>query len=260
MWADATGVVDLRSKRPANNGSLFILNSATKTIVATMVMQAIQRSQLSLGTRLSRFYPWLPNAREISVRMLLNMTGGLPDYLCNRRIGWMIQHRPRHHWTEDQVLTGLGTGLATVTFPPGREYQYSDTDYVVLGRILERIAHSLIERDFQQLIARPLGLTSATFVATPAASATPAGSQRQSYVAKAITSRSASAQVCAIVLPRWVPTATQFAEAAHDTSVKSILGRRGARRPRAIAPARSGQDAFKECPRPQGDSTCLIPL
>ncbi len=171
VWAGATGVLDLRSKRPANNHSMFILNSAAKTFVATMVMLEIQDGHLSLGTRLSQFYPWLPNARQISVRVLLNMTSGLPDYLYNPRIEWMIHHRPRHHWTVDQILTGLGAGLGTPRFPPGREYQYSDTNYIVLGAILERITHSSIERDFQRLIATPLGITYATFVPTPAAEA-----------------------------------------------------------------------------------------
>jgi D-alanyl-D-alanine carboxypeptidase len=171
VWADATGVLDLRSQRRANNRSMFILNSAAKTVLATMVMLEIQDGHLRLGTRLSQFYPWLPNARQISVRMLLNMTSGLPDYLYNRRIDWMMDHRPRHHWTVDQVLTGLGTGLGTPKFPPGREYQYSDTNYILLGAILERITHRSIERDFQQLIAGPLGITSATFVPTPPARA-----------------------------------------------------------------------------------------
>ena len=171
VWADASGVLDLRSKRPADNHSLFILNSAAKTFVATMVMQEIEGGHLSLGTRLSQFYPWLPNAQQISVRMLLDMTSGLPDYLYNRRIEWVMHHRPHHHWTVDQILTGLGTGLGTPKFAPGREYQYSDTNYIVLGAILERITHRSIERDLQQLIARPLGITSVTFVPTPAAKA-----------------------------------------------------------------------------------------
>jgi D-alanyl-D-alanine carboxypeptidase len=171
VWADATGVLDLRSNRSADNHSLFVLNSAAKTIVATMVMQEIQDHHLSLGTRLSQFYPWLPNARQITVRMLLNMTSGLPDYLYNPRIEWMMNHRPRHRWTVDQVLTGLGSGLGTPKVAPGRAFQYSDTNYIVLGAILQRITHSSIESDFQQLIARPLGITSATFVPTPAAKA-----------------------------------------------------------------------------------------
>jgi D-alanyl-D-alanine carboxypeptidase len=170
-WAGATGVLDLGSKRPATNRSLFVLNSAAKTYVATMVMQEIQAGHLSLGTRLSRFYPWLPNARQITVRMLLNMTSGLPDYLYNARIEWVMEHQPRHHWTVDQILTGLGTGLGTPKFLPGRGFEYSDTNYIVLGAILERVTHSSIEHDFQGLIARPLGISSATFVPSAPAKA-----------------------------------------------------------------------------------------
>jgi D-alanyl-D-alanine carboxypeptidase len=171
VWAGATGVLALGSRQPATNDSLFVLNSAAKTFVATMVMLEIQDGHLSLETRLSQFYPWLPSARQISVRMLLNMTSGLPDYLDNARIEWMMHHRPRHHWTVDQVLTGLGTGLGRPRFLPGRAFQYSDTNYIVLGAILERVAHHSIEHDFQQLIGRPLGIGSATFVPTPAARA-----------------------------------------------------------------------------------------
>ena len=171
VWAGATGVLELGSKRPATDQSLFVLNSAAKTFVATMIMQEIQAGHLSLETRLSQFYPWLPNAREITVRMLLNMTSGLPDYLYNPRIDAMIDREPRHHWTVEQILTGLGTGLGTPKFLPGRGFQYSDTNYIVLGAILERVTHTSVQSDLQQLIARPLGITSATFVPTPAAKA-----------------------------------------------------------------------------------------
>ena len=171
VWADATGVLDLSSQRPATNQTLFVLNSAAKTFVATMIMREIQAGRLSLRTRLSRFYPWLPNAAQISVRMLLNMTSGLPDYLYNPQIDRVMDRDPRHRWTVDQLLTGLGSGLGTPRFLPGHRFQYSDTNYIVLGAILEHITHRSVERDFQELIARPLGMRSATFVPTPAAKA-----------------------------------------------------------------------------------------
>ncbi len=171
VWADATGLLDLRSGQPADNDSLFVLNSAAKTFVATMVMQEIQDGHLSLDTRLAQFYPWLPNARQITVRMLLNMTSGLRDYLYNPRIESIMDREPRHHWTVDEILTGLGSGLGPPRFSPGRGFQYSDTNYILLGAILERITHNSIEHDFQQLVARPLGITSATFVPTAAAKA-----------------------------------------------------------------------------------------
>src|SRR5262249_14772509 len=65
----------------------------------------------------------------------------------------------------------LGTGLGPAKFAPGAKFQYSDTNYIVLGAILERLTHRSIERDFQQLIARPLGITSATWVPARAAEA-----------------------------------------------------------------------------------------
>lgn len=171
VWAGADGVIDLQSRRRATNHSLFVLNSAAKTIVAAMIMQEVEAGQLALDTKLSDFYPWLPNASSISVRMLLDMRSGLPNYLGTARIHWTIQHDPRHRWTVEQVLTGLGAGLGTPEFRPGHGYQYSDTNYILLGAILERITHSSIERDFQRLIGRPLGISSATFVPTPAAEA-----------------------------------------------------------------------------------------
>jgi CubicO group peptidase (beta-lactamase class C family)/enterochelin esterase-like enzyme len=171
LWAGASGVAALRSGTPATNATLFVLNSAAKTIIATMTMQEVQAGRLSLDTRLSAFYPWLPDASQITVEMLLNMTSGLPEYLDNHRIQWLIRNRPRHHWTVDQILTSLGSGLGYPAFVPGTRYQYSDTNYIALGAILERITHSSIQQDFQRLIGTPLGITSATFIPTPAAKA-----------------------------------------------------------------------------------------
>jgi D-alanyl-D-alanine carboxypeptidase len=69
------------------------------------------------------------------------------------------------------VLTGLGGGLGSPRFAPGRGFQYSDTNYIALGGILEQVTHRSIESDLQELIARPLGITSMTFVPTAAAKA-----------------------------------------------------------------------------------------
>jgi D-alanyl-D-alanine carboxypeptidase len=99
--------------------------------------------------------------------MLLNMTSGLPNYLSNVRIKRTLRQHPRHRWTRAQVLDGLGSGLGPSQFAPGARYHYDDTNYIVLGGILQRVTRSSIERDFQRLIARRAGMTSATFVPGP---------------------------------------------------------------------------------------------
>jgi D-alanyl-D-alanine carboxypeptidase len=163
-WTGFTGVTDLRSRHSVSGRTLFVLASSTKTITATMIMQLVQAGRLSLDTPLAAFYPQLPNASQITVRMLLNMTSGLPEYLDNPRINDIINNKPRHRWTRDEVLSGLGSAQ----FAPGARYQYTNTNYIALGGILERIAGTSIESNFQTRIARPAGMTSSTFAPTPA--------------------------------------------------------------------------------------------
>lgn len=163
-WAGATGVTDLSSRRPVSNGTLIALASTTKTVTATMIMGQVQAGRLSLSTPLAQFYPNLPNASRITVRMLLNMTSGLPEYTSDPRISNIIDNDPRHHWTRDEVLTGLGKAQ----FPPGARYEYTNTNYIALGGILERVTGTSIENNFQRMIARPSGMTSSTFIPNPA--------------------------------------------------------------------------------------------
>jgi D-alanyl-D-alanine carboxypeptidase len=159
-WAGFSGVTDLRSRRPVTNRTLFVLASSTKTITATMIMQLVQTGRLSLGTPLARFYPRLPNASRITVRMLLDMTSGLPDYLDNPRISNIIDNQPRHHWTRSEILAAI----ARANFPPGARYQYSNTNYMILGGILERLTGASIESNFRRRVGRPAGMSSSTFV------------------------------------------------------------------------------------------------
>jgi D-alanyl-D-alanine carboxypeptidase len=164
VWSGFSGVTDLGSRRPVSPRTLFVLASSTKTITAAMIMQLVQAGRLSLDTRLASFYPQLPNASRITMRMLLNMTSGLPEYLDNPRIDDIINNDPRHRWTREEVLSGLGKAQ----FPPGAHYRYTNTNFIALGGILERITGTSIEGNFQRRIARPAGMTSSTFLPSAA--------------------------------------------------------------------------------------------
>lgn len=164
VWSGASGVLDLRSQRAVTARTLFVLASTTKTAVATMVMQLVQSGRLSLDAPLSRFYPKLPNAPEITVRMLLDMTSGLPEYLYIPQIRNIISSDPRYQWTRDAVLDDLGQAA----FPPGTRFSYNDTNYIVLGGIIEQLTGAPLERTFQRRIARPAGMRASTFVPSAA--------------------------------------------------------------------------------------------
>ncbi len=162
LWAGFTGVTDVSSRRAVSAKTLYVVASTTKTVVATMVMQLVQAGRLSLDTPLSRFYAQLANASKITVRMLLDMTSGLPEYLNSPRIRNIIENDPEHVWTRDEVLNELGPAQ----FAPGSSFSYTDTNYIVLGGIVEKITGQPIETDFRRRVARPAGMRSSSFVPT----------------------------------------------------------------------------------------------
>ena len=81
-WQGASGLADLRAKRPARAGDRFRVGSVTKSFVATLVLQLVGEGRLSLDDNLERWLPGLvPNGEQITVRQLLNHTSGLYNYM-----------------------------------------------------------------------------------------------------------------------------------------------------------------------------------
>lgn len=163
VWSGADGTLDTSSGRPATTTTRFAIASSTKPITATLVLGLVQRKKLSLKTRLARFYPHLPKAKKITVRMLLDHTSGLNDYFDDAHINQVIAQHPDHHWKRSEILKAIKRTL----FKPGTKYSYSNSNYVVLGGILEKVTHKSIETLFRARIAGPLGLSNSTFAYHP---------------------------------------------------------------------------------------------
>ncbi len=163
LWSGASGVKNLRSRPPTTPDTLFAVASTMKPITATLVLNLVERGRLSLSTKLSRFYPSLPRARRITVRMLLNHTSGLNEYFDDPQISHAIITDPDHDWTRAAVLRGI----TSTKFEPGTHYSYSNSAYVVLGGVIEKVTGNTIEHAFRTLIANPLGLSHSTFIYRP---------------------------------------------------------------------------------------------
>jgi D-alanyl-D-alanine carboxypeptidase len=136
--------------------------SSTKTYTATMIMQLVERHRLRLSTKLARFYPRMPNAGRITVRMLLTHTSGLPDYLDEPAFVEGAKD-PAHVWNRQVLLDGVHRSQ----FRPGTHYAYSNTNFLALGGILVKAGRRSVETAFQTGIAGRLGLRSSTFTYSP---------------------------------------------------------------------------------------------
>ncbi len=159
VWAGSAGVTDVRTRRPVTTSTPFVLASTTKTVTATMVMQQVQAGKLSLSTPLARYYPRVPNASKITVRMLLNMTSGLPEAEDNQKIQEIQDTQPRHRWSRNELIAAIGKPR----FRPGKRFDYVNTNYTLLGGILEQVIRRPIEGYFQQSVAKPAAMSSSTW-------------------------------------------------------------------------------------------------
>jgi D-alanyl-D-alanine carboxypeptidase len=161
-WLGASGSPERGGTTPAPPDARFRIASITKTFVATVALQLVQEGRLRLDQPLSEHLPGFPGAERVTIRQLLNHTSGIPDY--SRTHGFskqLLAHRDRR-WTTAEIL-GLIAGRDR-DFAPGTGYQYSNTDYVVLGQVIGAVTGSTWAQQVRRRILDPLDLAD-TYIA-----------------------------------------------------------------------------------------------
>jgi D-alanyl-D-alanine carboxypeptidase len=162
----ATGVavgVDLAaSRRPMLASDRFRVGSITKTFVAALVLGLAEDHRLSLDDTVERWLPGLvPNGSAITVRQLLQHTSGLFDYAADPATFLPFAADPGHAW-QPRDLVAIATGHPP-NFAPGRGWGYSNTNYVVLGLIVEAATGNHVGTELERRIFRPLHLWATSF-------------------------------------------------------------------------------------------------
>lgn len=132
----ALGTANIENSVPVTNQTVFSINSATKAFTGVAAMQLVADGKLDLEAAVSQYLDGLPVAwRQVKIRQLLTHTSGLPDILIP----------PKAQGTGSLVGTGgEDSAWATVqTLPPdfaaGEQYRYNQTNYVLLGKIIDKL-------------------------------------------------------------------------------------------------------------------------
>ncbi|MEV4558220.1 serine hydrolase domain-containing protein [Kitasatospora sp. NPDC049285] len=156
-----SGVADLTSGQPVSADGYFRVASVTKAFVATVVLQLTGEGKLSLDDPVER---WLPgvvsgngnDGRKITVRHLLQHTSGIhDDYPDYTSADDFQEHRYDTSTPEQTVARAM---RHHPDFRPGKHWRYSNTGYVLLGMIIEKVTGSPWHQDVADRIVRPLGL------------------------------------------------------------------------------------------------------
>ena len=158
----AVGVADRASRARMNPADRLLLGSVGKTYVSAVALQLVKEGKIGLDDPIAKHLgaaPWfsrLPNAARITVRQLMNHTSGLVRYELNPKFTADLTAHPDKVWTPEDRLAYLFDAAAP--FAPGEGWDYSDTNYIVLGMIVERAGGAPYYQQLRQRILQPFGL------------------------------------------------------------------------------------------------------
>jgi D-alanyl-D-alanine carboxypeptidase len=160
-WVVANGVADFREGTMMKLPDKLRIASITKTFTATMVLQLVDEGKVKLDDKLAKYVPEAPNAQNITIEQLLNHTSGIRDEDPNGTLHFQLKNDPLKQWKPLEVVEAYTGGK--VQGEAGKEYEYSNAGYVLLGMVIEKASGRAVAEFLQKKIAAPLGLKSTHF-------------------------------------------------------------------------------------------------
>ncbi len=159
------GVANRKTRAPMQTDNRFRVGSITKSFVAALVLQLIGRGNLSFGDSVESLLPGVvPGGSQITVRQLLQHTTGLYDYVSDPQVfAPYLKGTLGYVWTPHALL-GVAFSHPPL-FKPGTRWSYSNTNYILLGLIVQAVTGKTLGAELSRRIFRPLGLDATSFEA-----------------------------------------------------------------------------------------------
>ena len=161
IWTGGSGDARLDPRQQAAGDTPFVVGSITKTFVTAAVMQLYDEGLLTLDEPISSWLPDYPNAANITVRHLLNHRSGIYNYFEHPTYDLQVFGTMRGHtWTPQEILD---TFVREPYFEPGTDYRYSNTNFILLGLIVEDVTGQSVAEVLEERYFEPLGLDDTVF-------------------------------------------------------------------------------------------------
>ncbi len=159
-------VGDSMTNVPATTNTHFRNGAVAISYVSTLLLILVDQKKLSLDDRLSKWLPDVPHADRVTLGQLARMTSGYVDYVIgNTEFNKALYQDPFRQWEPDQLL-GFATSKPLL-YEPGTNWNYAHTNYVLLGRALEKATGQSMPQLLEDKVLRPLGLSNTTNSFTP---------------------------------------------------------------------------------------------
>jgi len=143
-YVRATGVADTATREPMTSDVFVRIGSETKTFTVTALLKLVDDGRIDLDDPISDYLHGVPNGRRITLRHLAEMRSGLFPYTADAGFQHDLLSDPRRSFTPRQVLA-YGFKHRN-TFKPGTQFQYSNTNLILLGLVVEKVSgHPLVD-------------------------------------------------------------------------------------------------------------------
>jgi CubicO group peptidase (beta-lactamase class C family) len=172
-WSGAAGIASQDMQVPMTEDTPIYIASTTKLYTATAIMRLYEKGALSLGDPMSRYLPdkliqgihvykGKDYSHEITIKQLLSHTSGIADYYTEKPKGGkslfdLFLEEPERSWTVDETIERARKDLKP-NFPPGTDASYSDTNFQLLGKVIEAITGKPLHVVYEEFFFRPLNL------------------------------------------------------------------------------------------------------
>jgi len=151
LYMKSVGFVDVEQKLKTNENSKYRIGSTSKTFTAVMVFKAIEENRLNLNQTIEIFFPTIKNANKITIEQLLYHRSGIHDFTARNWLKWNTQSK-----TKQEMIEMISKGGAD--FKPDTKTRYSNSNFVLLSYILERIYDKPYSAILEEKIIKPIGL------------------------------------------------------------------------------------------------------
>ena len=159
VYDKSIGYTDIEQKIKPSNNSMYHIGSITKMFTSVIIFQLIDEKKLMLNSKLSEFYPSIPNASKITISNLLNHRSGLFNFTSDTNFSTYMETA-----MSEVALLSIFEKYKP-DFEPNTKSEYSNTNYVLLSFIIEKITKNKYENELQKRICSKISLKN-TKVAT----------------------------------------------------------------------------------------------
>lgn len=155
-WLEAFGTRTFDGDDPVTVDDHFRVGSNTKTMTGTVILQLADEGLISLDDPVSEYRDGVPEGDTVTIEHLLEMRSGLASYSTLDSFNRLMDEQPERVWQPEELLEVAFA--EPMSFEPGTDYEYSNTNTVLLGLIAEDLTGMSLQENFEERIFGPLGL------------------------------------------------------------------------------------------------------